>query len=698
MKPDQASVQLKKQIESLRALVNEHGYRYHVLDAPTIPDAEYDRLFQELLRLEAEYPELKTLDSPTQRVGAAALKGFGQVTHTLPMLSLDNAFTEETVKEFAKRIHERLGVTHQSTTTTTKSNQDNPPILYHCEPKIDGLAVTLHYEDGVFVSGATRGDGSVGEEITENLRTIATIPLTLQRVLPGSASDQPIPRLLEVRGEVYMPKAGFQALNERAKAKDEKVFANPRNAAAGSLRQLDSRITAKRPLKFFAYSLALAEPTVPLKTQTENLAFLKALGFPVCPENRTVEDIEGCLAYYALLLKRRNTLGYEIDGVVYKVDRLDFQEKLGFVSRAPRWALAHKFPAEEMLTELLEVEFQVGRTGSITPVARLKPVFVGGALVRNATLHNMDEIARKDIRIGDTIIIRRAGDVIPEVVSVVLDRRSKQAKRIKLPHQCPVCGSQVVKAEGEVVARCMGGLVCPAQRKESILHFASRRAMDIEGLGRKIVDMLVEQQLLENIADIYHLKEKEIAALERMGEKSAHNLIQAIEKSKQRTFAKFLYALGIREVGEATAQALAQHFRDLPPLIEAEENSLMEITDIGPVVASHIRAFFQDKRNLQVIRRLKEAGVHWPVKQKEKAISSALSGKTFVLTGGLSSLTRDQAKEQLQALGAKISESVSKKTDYVVAGESPGSKLAKAQSLGIPILEEAQLLELLQKK
>lgn len=682
------NLNLKKDIESLKGSIRQHDYQYHVLNAPTIPDAEYDRLFQELICLEAEHPELKTLDSPTQRVGGVPLKAFGQVNHAIPMLSLDNAFSEESVRDFERRIQDRLHTTQ--------------PIFFHCEPKIDGLAVTLHYERGIFISGATRGDGMTGEEITENLRTIATIPLTLQ--------GQDIPRVLEVRGEVYMPKAGFKALNERASAKGEKVFANPRNAAAGSLRQLDSRITATRPLKFFAYSLAQASNEQGMeglfsgyktvshrpKTHSETLAFLKALGFTVCPENQIVENIAGCLSYYTTLLKHRNSLAYEIDGVVYKVDRLDYQQELGFVSRAPRWAIAHKFPAEEMLTELLDVEFQVGRTGSITPVARLQPVFVGGASVRNATLHNMDEIERKDIRIGDTVIIRRAGDVIPEVVSVMLDRRPNHAKRISLPKKCPICGSQVVKAEGEVVSRCMAGLICPAQCKESIVHFASRRAMDIEGLGKKIVDMMVDQKLLETIADIYQLKEEKIATLERMGEKSASNLIQAIEKSKKTTFSKFLYALGIREVGEATAQSLAQHFNDLEPLVEADEETLMGIPDVGLIVASHIHAFFKDKRNLKVIHQLRAAGVHWPV-AKVKTQKTALTGKTFVLTGGLSSLTRDEAKEQLQALGAKITESVSKKTDYVVAGESPGSKLVKAQNLGIAILDEEQFLKLLQK-
>lgn len=667
-----------KRVAELRDSLHLHNHQYYVLDSPIIPDSEYDKLFHELVKLESEHPELKTKDSPTQRVGAAPLKVFRQVTHTVPMLSLDNAFSDQDIDAFERRIHERL--------------KKSIVIRYMAEPKLDGLAVTLIYEDGIFVTGATRGDGTTGEDITENLRTIATIPLKLHQATP-----YPIPKFLEVRGEVYMPKAGFLALNEYARKHDEKIFANPRNAAAGSLRQLDSRVTAKRPLSFFSYSIADRKfEGVPLISQSASLEYLHTLGFPVCPENKVVEGKKGCLEFYYALQKRRDKLPYEIDGVVYKVDDFADQVTLGFVSRAPRWAIAHKFPAEEMITELLEVEFQVGRTGSLTPVARLKPVFVGGATVSNATLHNMDEITRKDIHIGDTVVIRRAGDVIPEVVNVIKDRRPKNAKSIVLPKTCPICHSAVEKEEGEAVARCTGGLFCPAQRKETIRHFASRRAMDIEGLGIKIVEMLVDADLLKTVADIYHLKKSELANLERMGEKSAENLLQSIETSKKTTFAKFLYALGIREVGESTALLLANHFQMLDALIATDETTLQLIPDIGPVVAGHIAAFFDESHNLKVIDRLLKAGIHWETPKAKSSAEQPLKGKTFVLTGSLQNLTREEAKEKLIALGASISESVSKKTSYVVVGENAGSKLAKAESLGVSILDEEQLLELLQ--
>lgn len=669
---------LEKRAAELREKLHLYNYQYYILDAPTVPDAEYDRLFKELQTLESEYPALKTTDSPTQRVGAAPLKTFKQVSHKIPMLSLDNAFEEQDIIEFNRRIHDRL--------ETTKK------ILFEAEPKLDGLAVTLHYENGVFVRGATRGDGVVGEEITENLRTISNVPLRVQAV------KNRIPLHLEVRGEVYMPKASFEALNEVARKKGEKLFANPRNAAAGSLRQLDSHMTAKRQLRFFAYALAEisgSEGTLMFNTHSDTLEFLKKLGFPICPENKKVEGYEGCLKFYKALLKKRGSLPYEVDGVVYKVDDLNDQVALGFVSRAPRWAIAHKFPAQEMLTELLEVEFQVGRTGSLTPVARLKPVFVGGATVSNATLHNMDEIVRKDIRIGDTVIVRRAGDVIPEVVSAVLERRPKQAKTIALPKTCPVCHSKVEKEEGEAVARCTGGLFCPAQRKESLRHFTSRKAFDIEGLGTQWVNILVDEGLLKTVVDIYHLKKTDLLRLERMGEKSADNLLGAIEKSKTTTFSKFLYALGIREVGETTAHVLADHFRDLDTLIVAEETRLQSIPDIGPVVAGHIAAFFRESHNLSVIEGLLKAGVHWPKPRARSSETFSLQGKTFVLTGSLSSMTRDEAKEKLQALGASVSESVSKKTSFVVVGDNPGSKFEKAKSLGVPILDEEGLKKLL---
>ena len=665
---------IKQQVEALCAELNEHNYRYHVLDTPTIPDAEYDRLFQKLVALEGEYPSLKTIDSPTQRVGAAPLKLFAEVTHGVPMLSLDNAFTEGSVYDFDKRVKDRL-----------KTQEE---IDYACEPKLDGLAISLRYENGTLISGATRGDGVMGEQITENLRTISAIPLKLQGKYPAH---------LEIRGEVFMPSAGFNKLNQLAEKEGGKVFANPRNAAAGSLRQLDSKITATRPLDFFAYGIAeLGNYKDKPKTQAEALEKLKSWGFPVCPENKLVHGIADALSFYQTLMKKREKLDYEIDGLVYKVNDFELQQRLGFVSRAPRWAIAHKFPAEEMLTELLDVEFQVGRTGAVTPVARLNPVFVGGATVSNATLHNMDEIERKDIRIHDTVIIRRAGDVIPEVVSVVLEKRPSNAKRIHLPKKCPICGSEVEREEGEAAARCTGGLYCRAQQKEAILHFAGRRAMNIDGLGNKIVDQLVETNLVKTVADLYSLNVEDVENLERMGEKSAEKLINAIEHSKKTTFSRFLYALGIREVGETTAHTLAEHFSELKALMKADEENLQSITDIGPVVAAHIHTFFRQPHNLEVIDTLLKSGIHWPAK-KATAESSALSGKTFVLTGSLTHLTRDEAKERLLALGAKTSESVSAKTSFVVVGENAGSKLAKAESLGVPILDENELLKLLDR-
>lgn len=667
--PNQGSIERK--IAQLRAEVNEHSYRYHVLDAPIIPDAEYDRLYQELVQLETEYPDHLTLDSPTQRVGAAPVKEFPSVTHRVPMLSLDNAFSDDSVRDFNKRIKDRL-----------KSNDE---IQFACEPKLDGLAVSLIYENGVLKSGATRGDGLVGEGITENLRTISQIPLRIQ------AKD--FPKVIEVRGEVYMPKAGFKALNARAEKQGEKVFANPRNAAAGSLRQLDSKITASRPLNFYAYSLVLPEENLIFHSQC--LEQLKQWGFPICSENQVVEGIEECLAFYHNLMARRPQLPFEIDGVVYKVNSFELQRQLGFVSRAPRWAIAHKFPAEEMLTELQDVEFQVGRTGALTPVARLKPVSVGGVTVSNATLHNMDEIERKDIRIGDFVIVRRAGDVIPEVASVILEKRPKSTRSIQLPKQCPICGSDVARAEGEAAARCMGGLWCKAQQKEAILHFAGRRAMNIDGLGSKIVDQLVDTGLIKSVADLYQLTIEELEHLERMGKKSAENLVEAIHVSKKTTLAKFLYALGIREVGEATALSLATHYGDLTSLMKANEEDLEEIMDIGPVVASHIYTFFRQSHNIEIIDRLLNAGIHWPKSKLSSETKHSLSGKTFVLTGTLTRFSRDEAKEKLQALGAKISGSVSKKTDYVVAGIDPGSKLTKAESLGVRVLNEAEFLQIL---
>lgn len=671
-----------KDIARLRAELNEHNYRYHVLDAPTIPDGEYDRLFRELQALEAEHPDLKTLDSPTQRVGAPPLKAFSEIRHETPMLSLDNAFSEVELSSFDCRIHERL--------------ETKQAISYMCEPKLDGLAVTLVYKKGLLVSGATRGDGISGEQITENLRTISSIPLTLHPI-PG----EPIPDLLEVRGEVFMPIAGFKAFNERATEQGEKLFVNPRNAAAGSLRQLDSRITASRPLDFFAYVLARslwADPSAhPIKctTQSQSLEKLKQWGFPVCPKNHVAQGLSECFDFYEKLRVLRSNLPYQIDGVVYKVNDLALQKKLGFISRAPRWAIAYKFPAEEALTELVDVEFQVGRTGILTPVARLKPVFVGGVTVSNATLHNMDEIERKDIRIHDTVVLRRAGDVIPAIDAVVLERRPAHAQIIRLPAKCPVCDSDISREPGEAAARCMGGLWCSAQQKEAILHFASRRAMNIDGLGNKIVDQLVDAGLVKNVADLYSLKLEQVASLERMGTKSAENLIAAIAGSHKTTLARFLYALGIREVGEITAQALAHYFRDLPSLMAADVVELQKIPDVGPIVAAHTETFFRQAHNVAVIESLLAAGIHWPTVAIPAHQEQTLKDQIFVLTGTLSTLSREAAKEKLLALGAKISESVSKKTDYVVVGENPGSKLAKAGALGLRVLDETQLLELL---
>jgi DNA ligase (NAD+) len=661
-------------VERLRQEINEHNYKYHVLAEPSIPDSEYDKLVQQLQQLEAQHPELITLDSPTQRVGAMPLKQFAEVTHQVPMLSLDNAFVDEDIINFNRRIQERL--------------LSSQAITYVCEPKLDGLAVTLIYENGSLVRAATRGDGTTGEDITTNIRTIKAVPLRLQ--------GKSFPAVLEVRGEVFMPKAGFEKLNAQARSRGEKTFVNPRNAAAGSLRQLDSKITAARPLSIYCYGAGLISSDVQFTTHAEFLDSLKQWGFRVNELIKTAEGADGCLAYYRHIMSIRDSLPYDIDGVVYKVNALAAQQQLGFVSRAPRFAIAHKFPAQEQLTELLDVEFQVGRTGALTPVARLKPVFVGGATVSNATLHNMDEIHRKDIRIGDTVIVRRAGDVIPEVVSPLLERRPSDAKLIVLPKQCPVCGSDVSRVEGEAAARCMGGLYCPAQRKEAIRHFASRRAMDIEGLGDRLVEQLVNLQLIHSVADIYHLSLTQLASIERMGVKSAQNILDALETSKKTSLARFIYALGIRDVGEATAKQLANHFGNLPALMQATLEDLQTVSDVGPVVANHIVTFFQQSHNQEVIQRLIQAGIHWPdivVANQPKP----LQGKTYVLTGTLVDYTRDQAQAALEALGAKVAGSVSSKTSGVIAGAEAGSKLTKAQELGVPILDEAALKALLKQ-
>lgn len=657
----------------LRAEIERHNHAYYVLDAPTIPDAEFDKLFRELQAIEAAHPELHTTDSPTQRVGGAPLPEFRQVRHAVPMLSLNNAFSTEEAEAFDRRCREGLG---------------KEQIDYACEPKYDGLAITLRYEQGVFVQGATRGDGFTGEDVTQNLRTVRNIPLRLV--------GQDIPLVLEVRGEVLMLRRDFERLNERQRERGEKEFANPRNAAAGSLRQLDPKITARRPLRFFAYGIADAGAVSPAPTfHSGMMDRLAGWGFPVAQERAVMKGATGLLDFYERIGNARRELPYDIDGVVYKVDRLADQETLGFVSRAPRFAIAHKFPAEEALTTVEAIDVQVGRTGAITPVARLAPVFVGGVTVTNATLHNEDEVRRKDVRIGDTVIVRRAGDVIPEVVSVVSERRPILAPEFVMPKVCPVCGSAIEKPEDEAIARCTGGLFCPAQRKQALLHFASRRAMDIEGLGERLVDQLIDNAIVKTPADLYKLGILALANLERMAEKSATNLLAAIEKSRQTTLARFILALGIRNVGEATAKDLARHFGSLDSLIAADVDSLQLVPDVGPVVAASIARFFAERHNVEVIEQLRAAGVRWEEGMPSLVASSAIAGKTFVLTGTLPTLTREDAKELIEARGGKVAGSVSKKTDYVVAGAEAGSKLTKAQDLGVTILDETQLKGLL---
>lgn len=663
---------IAKHIEELREQINYHNYLYYVLDSPEIPDAEYDRLLRELQTLEQQYPEFITADSPTQRVGAQPLAEFAKVRHEIPMLSLANAFSEQEVEDFVKRIRDRVDIEN---------------VEFTAEPKLDGLAISLLYENGVLIRGATRGDGTTGEDVTQNVRTIATIPLRL--------IGKDYPPVLEVRGEVYMNKKGFKELNERQEKKEGKTFANPRNAAAGSLRQLDPRITAERPLEIYCYGVGRVEGSELPDRHSNILKQLKKWGLRISPDIKVVQGWGGCIEYYNKMQERREELPYEIDGVVYKVNSIALQQELGFVARAPRWAIAHKFPAQEEMTKLIGIDVQVGRTGALTPVARLEPVFVGGVTVTNATLHNQDEIERKDVRIGDTVIVRRAGDVIPEVVSVVLSRRPKHTHVFEMPKQCPVCGSDVMRPEGEAVVRCTGGLFCPAQRKEAIKHFASRRAMDIDGLGDKLVDQLVERELIHDVADLYSLTHEQIAGLERMADKSAANLVQALEKSKATTLARFLYSLGIREVGEATAQNLARYFGSLEELMEADTETLEQVPDIGPVVAESITAFFHQKHNRDVIEKLIAADVHWPAEKVTAKKDQPLQGKTFVLTGTLESMTRDEAKEKLQTLGAKVSGSVSSKTTYVVAGADPGSKYDKAVELGVEILDEAALVKLI---
>ena len=663
---------VRAEIGQLREELARHNHRYYVLDDPSVPDAEYDRLMRRLRELEAQHPELVTPDSPTQRVGGAALEAFTSVRHEVPMLSLDNVFSEDELRGFDRRVRERLVETGD--------------IRYCCEPKLDGVALSLLYEQGLLVRGATRGDGSSGEDITANVRTIPSIPLRLR--------GEGWPARLEVRGEVYMPRAGFEAFNRRALDTDGKTFVNPRNAAAGSLRQLDPRITAQRPLEFCAYGVGVSTGGLPQR-QSLLLAQLKEWGLRCSPEVRVADGVAACLAYYEDLLQRRPTLAHDIDGIVFKVDSIALQERLGFVARAPRWAVAHKFPADEEMTRLEDVEFQVGRTGAITPVARLAPVFVGGVTVSNATLHNMDEIERLGLMRGDTVIVRRAGDVIPQVARVVLERRPVDAMPVSLPQQCPACGSPIERLAGEAVARCTGNLLCPAQQREALLHFAARRAMDIDGLGEKVVEQLLAAGLVGDVADLYHLDVGSLALLDRMGRKSAENLVAAIGTSKATTLERFLFALGMREVGEATARALARHFGALESLLEADATRLQQVPDVGPIVAGHIAAFCADARNRALITRLLEAGVHWPAVETPSG-GGPLEGASVVLTGTLESMTREAASERLGRLGARMSGSVSAKTRLVVAGPGAGSKLAKAEALGIEVWDEQQLLDYLQ--
>jgi len=664
---------LSARARTLREVLALHNYRYHVLDDPTIPDAQYDALYQELQQLETLHPELLTADSPTQRVGAHARPGFTQVTHRIPMLSLNNGFLNSDIEAFDRRAREALGV---------------DCVEYACEPKFDGLAVSLMYEKGLLVQGSTRGDGETGEEVTANLRTLHTIPLSLPIKNP--------PERLEVRGEVLMQKADFEALNIAQKERGEKIFVNPRNAAAGTLRQLEPALTARRPLSFFAYGVGALEGFALPATQGALMAQLALLHFPVAAECALVSGVEGLLAYFKRIQNARAALPYDIDGVVYKVNDFAQQARLGFVSRAPRFALAHKFPAEEALTEIVEIDVQVGRTGTITPVARLKPVFVGGVTVTNATLHNEDEVRRKDVHVGDTVWVRRAGDVIPEVVSVELGQRPVHAHAFVMPTHCPVCGSQVIREEGESASRCSGGLFCPAQRKEALLHFAHRRAMDIEGLGDKRVDQLVDGGWVHSSADLYGLTMEQLSQLPLMGEKSAENLIAAIQRSRTTTLARFIFSLGIRNVGEATARDLARQFGDLAPLMSASTEDLLQVPDVGPVVAQSIHDFFAEGHNREVIERLQQQGVHWPIHEASSTLP--LSGKTFVLTGTLPHLSRDEARARIEVLGGKVAGSVSAKTHYVVAGSEAGSKLERAQALGVTVLDEAQLLLLLKQE
>lgn len=659
----------------LRAELERANHAYYVLDQPELPDAEYDRLFQELQKLETDHPELVTPDSPTQRVGGEVAAGFEPVIHDVPMLSLNNGFADEDIVAFDKRVSDALG---------------RPDVEYACELKFDGLAISLRYVDGVYVQASTRGDGATGENVTENVRTIRSLPLRLK--------GKRVPKVLDVRGEVLMFRRDFERMNVRQREAGQKEFANPRNAAAGSLRQLDPKITAQRPLSFFAYGIGVLEGEPMPATHSELLDWYAELGLPVNGERAVVSGAQGLLAFFHTVSEKRDSLPYDIDGVVYKVNRRDEQDALGFVSRAPRFALAHKFPAQEALTKLLAIETSVGRTGAVTPFAVLEPVFVGGVTVTKATLHNEDDLRRKDVRIGDTVIVRRAGDVIPEVVGAVLERRPADAREFVMPTQCPVCGSRIERLPDEAIARCTGGLFCPAQRKQALWHFAQRRALDIDGLGEKIIDQLVDQNLVRTPADLFNLGFATLAELDRMADKSAQNLLDSLEKAKSTTLARFIYALGIRHVGESTAKDLAKYFGSLDPLMSATQEELLEVNDVGPIVAESIHQFFAEEHNRTVIEQLRAPGkVTWPEgPPAPKAPLGVLAGKTVVLTGTLPTLTREEAKEMLEAAGAKVAGSVSKKTDYVVAGAEAGSKLAKAEELGVPVLDEDGLRKLLE--
>ncbi|MBE2895792.1 NAD-dependent DNA ligase LigA [Pasteurellaceae bacterium HPA106] len=664
---------IEDQLATLRQTLRQYEYEYHVLDAPSVPDSEYDKLMNQLKVLEAKHPTLITADSPTQRVGAKPLAGFQQIRHELPMLSLDNAFSDDEFFAFVNRVQERLG--------------SDRTLTFCCEPKLDGLAVSILYENGKLVQAATRGDGTTGEDITANIRTIRSIPLQLL--------GTQIPPRLEVRGEVFMPHKGFEQLNEHALQHGQKPFANPRNAAAGSLRQLDPKITRQRHLHFNAYGIGVFDGVMLPDTHYARLQWLKHLGIPVNTEIRLCTGTQAVLDFYHAIGEKREHLGYDIDGTVLKINEIALQEQLGFVARAPRWAIAYKFPAQEQLTTLNDVEFQVGRTGAITPVAKLEPVFVAGVTVSNATLHNGDEIARLGLAIGDTVIVRRAGDVIPQITGIVPENRPSNARAIIFPSHCPVCGSAIVRIDGEAVARCTGGLICDAQRKEALKHFVSRKAMDIDGVGVKLIEQLMTKELIHTPADLFKLDKTTLMRLERMGEKSAQNALDSLEKAKSTTLPRFIFALGIRDVGEATALNLANHFKTLDAIRTADEEQLKAVPDIGDVVAKRIVLFWQEEHNVAVVEDLLAQGIHWPAMAEKTVSDNPFNGKSAVLTGTLSQMTRDQAKALLQSLGAKVSGSISAKTDYLIAGEKAGSKLTKAENLGVTILTEAEFLALI---